>query len=79
MKEGNHQFGNLRVVAFESKVSAGNEVYFGIGQVAFEGSKTYFLCITFTISPTNMVCMPVPFDSMDRAVLSRRSRTKGSA
>ena len=37
MKEGNHQFGNLRVVAFESKVSAGNEVYFSIGQVAFEG------------------------------------------
>ena len=37
MKKINHQFGNLRVVAFESKVSAGNEVYFSIGQVAFEG------------------------------------------
>ena len=41
MKEGNHQFGNLRVVAFESKVSAGNEMDFGIGQVALEGFGTF--------------------------------------
>ena len=37
MKKINHQFGNLRVVTFESKVSAGNEMDFGIGQVALEG------------------------------------------
>ena len=37
MKESNHQFGNLRVVAFEGEMSAGNEVYLSIGQVALEG------------------------------------------
>ena len=40
MKESNHQFGNLRVVAFEGEMSAGNEVYLSIGQVVLEGFGT---------------------------------------
>ena len=32
-----HQLSNLRVVTLKSKVTAGNEVYLSIGQVAFEG------------------------------------------
>ena len=41
MKEINHQFGNLRMMAFEGEVSAGNEVYLGIGHVALEGFGTF--------------------------------------
>ena len=37
MKEGNHQFGNLRVVAFKREMSAGYEMDFGIRHVALEG------------------------------------------
>ena len=37
MKEINHQFGNLRVMAFKGEMSAGHEMYLGIGEVAFEG------------------------------------------
>ena len=32
-----HKGGNLRMMAFEGKVSAGDEMDFGIGQVALEG------------------------------------------
>ena len=32
-----HQLSNLRVVTLKSKVTAGNEMYLSIGQVAFEG------------------------------------------
>ena len=41
MKEINHQFGNLRVMAFEGEMSAGYEMDFGIGQVALEGFGTF--------------------------------------
>ncbi len=37
MKEINDQFGNLRVVALQSKMAAGHEMYLSIGQVALEG------------------------------------------
>jgi len=37
MKEINHQFGNLRVMALQSKMAAGHEMYLCIGQVALEG------------------------------------------
>ena len=37
MKEVNDQFGNLRVVALQSKMAAGHEMYLSIGQVALEG------------------------------------------
>ena len=40
MKEINHQFGNLRVMAFKCEMSAGYEMDFGIGQVALEGFGT---------------------------------------
>ncbi len=36
MKESNHQFGNLRVMAFKGEVAAWNKVYLGIWLVAFE-------------------------------------------
>ena len=32
-----HKGGNLRMMAFEGEVSAGDEMDFGIGQVALEG------------------------------------------
>ena len=38
-----HQLSNLRVVTLKSKVTAGNEVYLSIGQVAFEGIGCCFL------------------------------------
>ena len=41
MKEINHQFGNLRVMAFKCEMSAGYEMDFGIGQVALEGFGTF--------------------------------------
>jgi hypothetical protein len=37
MKEINDQFGNLRVVALQSKMAAEHEMYLSIGQVALEG------------------------------------------
>ena len=42
MKEINHQFGNLRVMAFKCEMSAGYEMDFGIGQVALEGFGTFW-------------------------------------
>ena len=41
MKEINHQFGNLRVMAFKCEMSAGDEMDFGFGQVALEGFGTF--------------------------------------
>ncbi len=41
MKEINHQFGNLRVMAFKCEMSAGYEMDFGIRQVALEGFGTF--------------------------------------
>ena len=41
MKEINHQFGNLRVMAFKCEMAAGYEMDFGIGQVALEGFGTF--------------------------------------
>ena len=38
-----HQLSNLRMVTLKSKVTAGNEVYLSIGQVAFEGIGCCFL------------------------------------
>ena len=37
MKEVNDQFGNLRVVALQSKMAAGHEMYLCIGHIALEG------------------------------------------
>ena len=41
MKEINHQFGNLRVMAFKCEMSAGYEMDFGIRHVALEGFGTF--------------------------------------
>ena len=40
MKKINHQFGNLRMVAFKCEMSAGYEMYFGIWYVALESFGT---------------------------------------